>query len=75
MKEGELQLPLHKNNEILAIKNGDVELEEVLNLADKLKDRMDNMKDMTTLSPKPDWDRINELQIEIMEDYWKENNL
>ena len=75
MKEGELQLPLHKNNEILAIKNGDVELEEVLNLADKLKDRMDNMKDMTTLSPKPDWDRINDLQIEIMEDYWKENNL
>ena len=74
LKEGELHLPLHKNNEILAIKNGEVTLEEVLNLADKLKDRMDNMKDITILPSKPDYDRINNLQIEIMEEYWAENN-
>lgn len=73
LKEGELHLPLHKNNEVLAIKNGEVTMEEVLKLADKLNDRMDNMKDITTLPSKPDWDRINDLQIEILEGYWVEN--
>ena len=74
LKEGELKLPLYKNNEILDIKNGEVSMEEVLALADKLKDRMDNLKDMTSLPNKPDWDRINDLQIEIIEGYWAENN-
>ena len=70
LKEGEIHLPLHRNNEVLAIKNGEVSLEEVMAMADKLNDRMDNLKDMTTLPSKPDWDRINVLQIEILEDYW-----
>lgn len=72
LKEGELHLPLHKNNEILAIKKGEVSMEDVLDLADKLNDRMDNVKDITALPSKPDMDRINDLQIEILEEYWYE---
>lgn len=73
LKEGEIHLPLHQNNQILNIKEGNVKLEDVLELSDELEKNVNEIYIKSTLPKEPNWKKINDLQIELLEDYWYGN--
>ena len=55
----------------ISIKKGEWSLERVKNTAEKLFKELDNVKEKSILPEEPDWDKINGLCVEILQDYYK----
>lgn len=73
LKEGRLALPLNQNNLILDVKEGKYKLNEVLEMVEELNSYLDKAYISSGLRSQPDMKRINDLQIELLEDYWNNN--
>ena len=73
LKEGRLALPLNQNNLILDVKEGKYKLNEVLEMIEELNSYLEKAYITSELRSQPDMKRINDLQIELLEDYWNSN--
>jgi predicted nucleotidyltransferase len=64
--EGVIKFPLYNAEYLLAIKNGALAYEEMLELAGSMAGNFDNWYDLSTLPDKPDRNGLKELYFEIL---------
>jgi len=74
LEHGELMFPLPTSELLLEIKHGKWEIQQVLELADKLEAKMDQVVENTTLPSKPNFKAVEEVCINIMQS-WLANPL
>lgn len=67
LRTGKLLFPLHNAEEILAIKNGNLTVHEVLEYAEELEDTMRGLKEKTSLPKKPQYDKVEKCLMQIVE--------
>lgn len=67
LRTGKLLFPLHNADEILAIKNGNLTVHEVLEYAEELEDQMRGLKEKTHLPKKPQFDKIEKCLMTVVE--------
>jgi hypothetical protein len=72
--EGEVKVLRNDREFLLSIKEGRYEYDELLEKAQKLKDELPLLYQNAQLQEEPDVEKINELLIEMREDYYKRNN-
>jgi len=72
LQTGKLEFPIPHNRYIRDIKEGKFKLEQVLTKADQLEALAEELYVRSDLRHKPDYDSISNLQIELLEDFWKE---
>ena len=75
LTEGTIRLPLTHVREVLAIKEGQWSYEHVMDHADHLKQLADLAYVKSDLPKKPNLRVLEQLQMSLLVDYWKENNL
>lgn len=75
MVEGRLNVFRSDRQQLLGIKMGEWSLEQVKKEAEKLFDLAKESYVKSSLPIEPDYQKINSLLINIIEDYWKKNNL
>ena len=71
LTEGRLTFPLSQNNLVKDVKLGKYDLEWVLNKAEELEKLVDLAYVNSKLQHTANIEKINELQISLLEDYWK----
>ena len=69
--EKRLTFPLTNNREVLAVKEGRMDLSQVLARADALEKLVEEAYVRSDLRNSADVNAINDLQIELLESYWK----
>lgn len=74
LNEGVLYVARKDAKQLLEIKRGEWSLEQVRKEADKLFARAEEAYDKCKLPNSPNWDKINELLVEILQDYFKVGN-
>ncbi len=70
LKEGNLTLPTHHNNLLLDIKRGKYSLQEIMEMFEVYERQLELSYINSNLPSKPDYEKINELQISLLEDFW-----
>jgi len=70
LETGNLVFPLKENKLIIDIKNGKYDLKVLLELFDELENRIKKAKDNSELPKKPDFDRINNLSIDLISSFF-----
>lgn len=70
--EGKLHFPIDHNRYITAVKEGKYDMGQVMAKADQLESLVEQAYVNSTLPNSPDRDAIEDLQIEMMEDFWTE---
>lgn len=68
--DGELNVQRYDAAELLAIKHGEWTLDRVKREAERLFRRAEDARDRSTLSVRPDMDRINDLCVDVVEASW-----
>jgi len=71
LTEGVLTFPIPNNREVLAVKKGQYDLSQVLVKADQLESQIGHAYVTSTLQNSADLEAINNLQITMMEGFWK----
>lgn len=69
--EKRLDFPITNNREVLAVKEGRLDLSQVLSRADQLEALVEEAYVHSTLQNSADTNAINDLQIEMFESFWK----
>jgi predicted nucleotidyltransferase len=69
--EGRLAFPITHNRLVRDIKEGKLDLSQVLTKADHLESLVEESYVKSTLPHTPDLDAINNLQIQMLENFWK----
>jgi predicted nucleotidyltransferase len=75
LKEHTLTLPSPANNLIRDIKLGKFTLVEIFEMADELQATLDRVYETSTLPTAPDYQKISDLQIDMLEDFWYKGEL
>jgi hypothetical protein len=73
MIEKTLTFPLPQNNLVRDIKLGKYSLDEVLSKAEHLEKLVDEAYLKTSLPNAPDFNFLNDFQIQLLEEYWEDN--
>ena len=68
--EGRLNFPLSNNNLIRDIKLGKLGLDEILGIADRREKLVEEAYIHSPLPNNPDLEKIDELQIQLLKDFW-----
>lgn len=72
LETGSLEFPLKEREYIMKVKLGEVSLEEVLDKAVGLENRVRRLKEKELVVPnKPNYDFVNNLLIEIIDNYFR----
>jgi len=71
LETGKIEFPLKNRNEILAIKEGHFTVNEVLEMAEELENKMIKIYDRSDLPNKPQIDKIEKLLIDLIEESWE----
>lgn len=69
LTEHEIVFPLKNASHILDIKNGNYTIKEIIQEADDLEAELDSLKETSTLQKKPDFNKVENIVIEIMKEY------
>ncbi|MHC8949701.1 DNA polymerase beta superfamily protein [Sphingobacterium hungaricum] len=70
-KEGKVEIKRPNRKELLAIKNGEFEYDEILNLAEKLKKEIDQEFEKSKLQEQPSKQILESILVEIREELYK----
>lgn len=70
LTEGRLTFPLTNNREVLSVKNGEYDVSQVLQRADRLESLIEEAYIRSSLQRSADINKINDLQIELIEEFW-----
>ena len=69
---GKLEFPIPQNRYIRDIKEGKFSLKQIFAKADQLESLSEELYVKSDLRHSPDLEAINDLQIELLEEFWKE---
>ena len=72
--EGKIDLPLSNNQYVRDIKLGKYDLNQVLTRADEYEKLVEEAYVRSSLPHTPDLEAINKLQINMLRDFWNDNN-
>jgi hypothetical protein len=70
--EGRLAFPITHNRLVRDIKEGKLDLNQVLAKAEQLESLVEEAYVKSSLQHSPDLEAINNLQIQMLEDFWKQ---
>jgi len=68
--EGKIDFPLSNNNYIRDVKMGKISLDDLLAKSYKMEERVEDAYVRSTLQNRADLDKINELQVRMLENFW-----
>ena len=72
LMNGKLEFPIPQNRYIRDIKEGKFSLKQIFAKADQLESLSEELYVKSDLRHSPDLEAINDLQIELLEEFWKE---
>jgi hypothetical protein len=72
LKEGSITFPLEENKFLLAVKNGEYDLDYILKRADEFEPLLEIAYQESKLPHSPDQDGISKLQTAMYLEYWRE---
>lgn len=70
-KEGIVNVRRSDRDYLLRIKNGDFEYDDLVDVAEKIKEELEVFYDRSDLMEKPDLDRVNKLLVSIRDEFYK----